>query len=309
MSSASEASSPPGDPRDGPPPDRSFDQLVAGSGLPRLEARALLSLATGRSREWLIAHGPETADTAVAGRFDDLAARRRAGEPIAYLTGHREFRGLRFEVSPAVLIPRPETEGLVDLIEALAPPAARVLDLGTGSGAIAVALAHARPDLRLIASDRSPAALAIARRNATALLGPRPGGAIDWREGSWWSVTGAGERFQVIVSNPPYIAERDAHLDCGDLRFEPPQALAAGIDGLDDLRRIITGAPAHLDEEGWLLLEHGWDQARAVRLLMNDAGFSAVRTVPDAQHHDRITLGMARTRASEAGRPNDPGLE
>ena len=309
MSIAPDAPSPPGDAQDGRPPARSFDQLIAGSGLPRLEARALLTLATGRPREWLIAHGDEAVDAAVADRFDDLAARRRAGEPIAYLTGYREFRDLRFEVSPAVLIPRPETEGLVDLIGELAPPAARVLDLGTGSGAIAVALAHARPDLHLVASDRSAAALAIARRNAAALLGPRAGGTIDWREGSWWSVAGAGERFQVIVSNPPYIAERDAHLTRGDLRFEPRQALAAGTDGLDDLRRIVAGAPAHLTDGGWLLLEHGWDQAGAVRALMDDAGFTDVRTVPDAQHHDRITLGMAHPRAGDGGRLPDPGLE
>ncbi|MCX7272730.1 MAG: peptide chain release factor N(5)-glutamine methyltransferase [Burkholderiales bacterium] len=309
MSIAPDAPSPPGDAQDGRPSARSFDQLIAGSGLPRLEARTLLTLATGRPQEWLIAHGDEAVDATVADRFDALAARRQAGEPIAYLTGYREFRDLRFEVSPAVLIPRPETEGLVDLIGELAPPAARVLDLGTGSGAIAVALAHARPDLRLVASDRSATALTIARRNASALLGPRPGGAIDWREGSWWSVTGARERFQVIVSNPPYIAERDAHLTRGDLRFEPRQALAAGIDGLDDLRRIIAGAPAHLDEGGWLLLEHGWDQASAVRALMSDTGFTAVRTVPDAQHHDRITLGMAPARAVDGGRLPDPGLE
>ena len=152
-------------------------------------------------------------------------------------------------------------------------------------------------------------ALSTSEWRVPALLGPRAGGTIDWREGSWWAVAGAGERFQVIVSNPPYIAERDAHLTRGDLRFEPRQALAAGTDGLDDLRRIVAGAPAHLTEGGWLLLEHGWDQAGAVRALMDDAGFTDVRTVPDAQHHDRITLGMAHARAGDGGRLPDPGLE
>ncbi len=283
----------------------SIDHLLARAGLSRLEARVLMSHASGRSREWLIAHGADLADPACRHRFKALAARRRAGEPIAYLVGQREFRGLTFKVDPAVLIPRPETELLVDLAIEQAGPGAKVLDLGTGSGAIAVALAHARPDLRVVAGDRDSAALRVAVRNALALLGDRPGGKIDWREGSWWSVAAAAEGFDIVLSNPPYIAENDPHLAAGDLRFEPRQALAAGADGLADLREIVAGAPSHLNTAGLLMVEHGWDQGPAVRQLMIEAGFIQVCTVRDVQQHERITSArMAGLRSN----PDDSSI-
>ncbi len=274
---------------------RSFDELLAGSRLPRLEARALMTLASGRSREWLIAHGPELAEPALAERFEALVQRRQQGEPMAYLAGWREFHGLRFEVGPAVLIPRPETEQLVDLVIERAPYGAQVLDLGSGSGAIAISIAHARSDLRLVATDRSVVSLELARRNAMALLGAAGAARVAWHAGDWWAALPTQRCFEVIVSNPPYIAAADPHLAEGDLRFEPRGALAAGADGLDDLRTIVAGAPAWLRPGGLLALEHGWDQGKAVRELMRTAGFTSVDTLHDAQQHERITRGQART--------------
>ena len=284
----------------------SFDQLLARCGLPRLEARALMTLASGRAREWLIAHGPDPVEPALRERFEALVRRRQAGEPIAYLAGAREFHGHRFEVGPAVLIPRPETEQLVDLVIDQASPGADVLDLGTGSGAIAVSVARARPDLRLTATDRSPESLAIARRNARSLLGESQAIRIAWHEGDWWSALPGAAIFDVIVSNPPYIAQDDPHLAEGDLRFEPRAALAAGADGLADLRTLVAGAPAHLRPNGLLAVEHGWNQGAAVRALMFAAGFVAVTTLRDAQQHDRITLGRI---PANGGRSAVPGLE
>ena len=268
----------------------SWDQLLAECGLPRLEARALLEHASEKPRSWLIAHGDEAAPAAVAGRFRQLAGHRRAGEPIAYLTGWREFHGLRLRVSPDVLIPRADTETLVDLAIALAPPGARLLDLGTGSGAIAIAIAAARPDLAVTATDRSDAALAVARDNARSCLA---GQALPrLLAGDWWAALPAGEPpFELIVSNPPYIPDGDAHLVEGDLRAEPRQALASGEDGLDDLRRIVAGAPSRLTPGGHLLVEHGYDQGPAVRDLFQAAGFEAIATVVDAGQRDRVTHG------------------
>ena len=288
------------------PASRSFDQLLALCGLPRLEARALMTLASGRPREWLIAHGPDAVEPAIRARFEALVQRRHDGEPIAYLAGTREFHGLRFEVGPAVLIPRPETELLVDLLIDQAPAGASMLDLGTGSGAIAVSVAHARPDLRLTATDRSPYSLAVAQRNALALLGAAGAVRIAWLEGDWWDALAPDAQFDVIVSNPPYIAESDPHLTQGDLRFEPRSALAAGADGLHDLRTLIAGAPAHLRPGGLLAVEHGWDQGAAVRQLMSSGGLAEVATLRDAQQHERITLGRVQ---ADLGRSVDPGLE
>jgi release factor glutamine methyltransferase len=282
----------------------SLDRLIENAGLPRREARALLAHATGRSREWLLAHGDEAAPPEAAQAFEALARRRRDGEPLAYLLGEREFRGLRFAVDPGVLIPRPETEMLVDTALELAAPGARLIDLGTGSGAIAVALAHARPDLRLVASDRSAAALRTARRNARALLGAAAT-TIDWREGGWWTVARAGERFAVAIANPPYIATDDPHLT--DLRHEPAHALVAGADGLDDLRVIVAGAPAHLVAGGWLLLEHGWNQGPDVRRLLAQAGFCKVCTLRDDQSQERVSMGEYPDPADPAGR-DAPGF-
>ena len=273
-----------------PQPDPSWDALIAGCGLPRLDARALAEAASGRTREWLVAHGDEPADTAAARRFAALATRRSAGEPLAYLLGWREFHGRRFTVGPAVLVPRPETEGLVEAALALlAPPGGaspRVLDLGTGSGAIAVSLALERPDATLVATDVSPEALAVARDNARRLGAAR----IDWRLGDWWAALPPdAPPFDLIVTNPPYVAADDPHLDDPALRHEPPAALASGPLGLDAIEAIAAGAPARLAPGGWLLIEHGFEQGAAVRERLGRAGLEAVQTLPDLQGLDRVT--------------------
>lgn len=280
------------------------DQLVVGCGLPRHEARALLELVTGRPRTWLIAHGDEVVADPDRARFEDLAHQRRAGWPLAYLLGWREFHGRRFAVSPDVLIPRDDTDVLVGQALALAPAHARVLDLGTGSGIIAITLACERPDLSVVATDQSAAALAMAARNAhDAGVQAR----IEWRAASqgptdecatmsWWTPLDAGERFDLIVSNPPYIAAADVHLDQGDLRHEPRAALTDGSsDGLRSLAAIVVGAAKHLREDGWLLLEHGHDQGPAVRGLLAGEGFRRIATHADLAGHPRVTLGRRPT--------------
>lgn len=270
----------------------SWDRLVLASGLPRLEARVLLEHASGRRREWLLAHGAEIADARAAQAFAGLVRRRRDGEPIAYLTGSREFLGRDFEVSPSVLIPRPETELLVQAVLDRALPGARVLDLGTGSGAIAISLACERTDLHVIASDHSPEALAVARRNAQRLAGQALAGArLQWRAGSWWGALDAQDRFDLVASNPPYIGAGDPHLVQGDLRYEPQQALVSGVGGLDALREIVAGAPRHLRPAGWLVLEHGCDQDGTLRALLGGAGFQSIQTLRDASGLPRVTLG------------------
>ena len=304
-------------------------QRMRASGLPRAEARLLMERASGRRREWLIAHADEPAEPAALAAFDRLAAARRAGEPIAYLLGEREFHGRRFEVGPAVLIPRPETELLCDEALAAAPASARVLDLGTGSGIIAITLAAERPDLTVVATDLSPDALAVARRNAARLLRPGAGGAaaprtdapasapaatrpaapaIQWRIGDWWAAVAAGDTFDLIVSNPPYIAAADEHLRRGDLRFEPPAALTDGADGLAAIRVIVAGAAKRLRPGGWLLLEHGHDQAQAVSALMQAAGFVDVRTRPDLSGLPRVTGGRRGHDGGPLGRRPAPQL-
>ncbi len=265
-----------------------WDTLAQTCALPRHEARALLEHASGRKREWLIAHGDEAADADAAARFEALAARRRAGEPLAYLLGWREFHGLRFAVNHHVLIPRPETELLVDEAAARAAPGARVIDLGTGSGAIAVTLARLRPDLRITATDQSAQALDVARDNARQLLSTAA--SPRWLLGDWWQAVPAGESFDLIVSNPPYIADADPHLSCGDLPHEPRSALAGGADGLSDRRRIAAGARQRLAAGGWLLLEHGYDQSAALQALLRAAGWRDVATLADAAGHPRVTL-------------------
>lgn len=238
------------------------------------EANLLVAHAVGVPAVALYAHPERVVSAEEAIRAHDLVARRAAGEPVAYLLGGREFYGLRLNVTPDVLIPRPETELLVDLaLDRLASgKPARVLDLGTGSGAIAIAIAHARPETRVVAVDRSEAALAVARGNAE-----RHGLAnLDFAHGPWFEPL-AGQSFDLIVSNPPYVAEADPHLQRGDLRHEPLTALAAGPEGLDDLRVIIAAAPGHLHEGGWLLLEHGVDQQAAVLELLGARGFGECR--------------------------------
>jgi len=268
----------------------SWEQLVLDCPLPRLEARVLLEAASGRRREWLIAHGEEPANAAAAHAFESLARRRLDGEPIAYLVGAREFAGRRFATTPAVLVPRPDTETLVAFALAHAPSHGRVLDLGTGSGAIAITLACERDDLRIVATDRSEAVLALARRNARALCpGALETGRLQLRAGDWWSCIGADERFEMVVSNPPYVADDDPHLREGDLRFEPRDALVAGADGLDALRAIVDGAAAHVAPGGWLALEHGHEQGEAVRALLAAHGWREAATRRDDADRPRIT--------------------
>ncbi|BFO56938.1 MULTISPECIES: peptide chain release factor N(5)-glutamine methyltransferase [Comamonadaceae] len=271
-----------------PPAPATLAQALAGAigqGLPRIDAQMLLLHVLGRptgDRAWLLAHDTDALPPGAQARFADMCRRRAAGEPVAYLTGTREFYGLPLAVDARVLDPRPDTETLVDwALEVLAPlPAPRVLDLGTGSGAIALAVQHRRPTAEVTAVDASADALQVARAN-----GARLGLPVRWRLGHW--LEGVDERFDAIVSNPPYIASGDAHLAA--LTHEPLQALASGPDGLDDLRTIVAQAPAHLVPGGWLLLEHGWDQAEAVQALLRNAGLSDVQSRTDLAGHARCS--------------------
>ena len=254
----------------------------------RADAEALLLHVLGKPRSWLFAHADDVLEMDVQTAFEALLARRAAGEPVAYLTGRRGFWTLELEVTPATLIPRPETELLVELaLERLPRDAAvRVADLGTGSGAIALSIASERPQAHVVATDASADALAVARRNAQRLgLGN-----ARFAEGDWLAPL-KGERFALIVSNPPYIEAADPHLAQGDLRFEPASALASGADGLDDIRCIVAGARAHLEPGGWLLFEHGWNQGGAARALLSEAGYAQVFTAQDLEARDRVSGG------------------
>lgn len=260
---------------------------AAHLGLERLDAQLLLLQALGRpagDRAWLLAHDGDALDDAQQRQFTLLCARRAAGEPLAYLAGRKEFFGLDLMVDARVLVPRPDTETLVEwALEVLATrPSPRVIDLGTGSGAIALAIKSRRPDARMLATDRSHDALKVATANAQAL-----GLAVEFRPAAW--LDGIAERFDLIVSNPPYVATDDPHL--GALSHEPPNALVAGPDGLDDVRTIIGQAPARLRPSGWLLVEHGYDQAAAVRELMASAGFSQVASRRDLGGIERCSGG------------------
>lgn len=261
----------------------------------RPEAETLLAHALARSRAWLFAWPEYEPDAPQREAFDRLVAARERGEPIAYLVGQRGFWTFDLRVTPAVLIPRPETERLVELaLERLPADAACVVaDLGTGSGAIALALAHERPRARVLATDASADALAVARANAER-LGLRN---IEFAQGDWCAALG-DRVFDAIVSNPPYIASADAYLRQGDLRFEPPAALASGADGLDAIRAIVAQAPAHLADGGWLLIEHGWEQGAAVRALFDATGYRDVRNERDHAGHERVTLGRRAAKPS-----------
>ena len=267
-------------------------QQLAGNLPPEeaaMEAQLLLRHALGNvTRAWLIAHDEQALTPTQAATFDNLIARRAQGEPVAYLLGQREFFGHALKVTPDVLIPRPDTETLVEaaLEKIPAQRPCQILDLGTGSGAIAIAIALARPQAQVTAVDRSAAAIAIARENAS-LLGATN---LALLQSDW--MAGLGEaRFDLIVSNPPYISEQDAHLSQGDLRFEPRSALASGQDGLNDIRAILTQAPAHLAAGGWLMFEHGYDQAAQVAALLQAAGFEEVNHRADLAGIQRVTLG------------------
>ena len=267
-------------------------------GLDRLDAQLLLLHLLGKpatQRGWLLAHDDERLPITLATTLENLVQRRLAGEPLAYLTGHKEFFGLDLQVDDRVLVPRPDTETLINWALALTDGRQHVLDLGTGSGAIALALKASQPSLKIRATDLSATALAVAQANAQRLRLD-----VSFHQGAWFDALPPAEaRFDCIVSNPPYIAERDPHLAA--LQFEPAQALTSGLDGLDDLRRIISQAPEHLAPGGWLLLEHGYDQAQAVRHLLSAAGFVQVQSRLDLAGIERCSGGQFNT-----ARPKHP---
>lgn len=251
--------------------------------LAALEARILVAHALQLSRVQLITQSERTLSADEAAKVTILFRRRVSGEPIAYIIGEREFFGLMLHTTPDVLIPRPETEFLVELALDRLPDNGQLLDMGTGSGAIAIAIAHARPDAKVTALDVSEAALAVARRN-----GARHGVGITFLHSDWYSAV-ANEQFDIVVANPPYIVAADPHLSQGDLRFEPIDALTDHGDGLSALCTIIKGAPSHLVQGGWLLMEHGYDQAAAVRDLLVKQGFHDARSWKDLAGIERIT--------------------
>ncbi len=270
---------------------------ASATGLDSLDAQWLLCHLLQQPRTWLRSHADAPLPTAITLAFASGCQRLGQGEPLAYLLGEQGFHGLLLQVTPAVLVPRPDTETLVDWALALLPTLAtlananpRVLDLGTGSGAVALAVAHRWPAAQVSATDVSPAALAVARANALRLALP-----VAFAAGDWWQAVPAGSRFELLLSNPPYIAGDDPHLPA--LRHEPRLALTPGGDGLGALAAIIHGAPSHLAAGGWLLLEHGWDQAAAVASLLQTAGFGQISTRADLAGRPRCTGGCWSTPA------------
>lgn len=254
----------------------------------KLEAQLLLQSVLNVNRAWLIAHENDALQPSIHEAYRALINRRINGEPIAYILGAREFYGLNLKVTPDTLIPRPDTETLVDAaLEKISPQEkSHILDLGTGTGAIALVIAKHRPQALVIAADASQAALDIAIENAKSLKISN----VKILQSDWFSAI-QNEKFNLIISNPPYIEADDAHLKQGDLRFEPISALASGADGLDDIRTIISQAKNYLNPHGYLLLEHGYNQAEVVTNLMKDAGFCEIETIKDLGGNDRVTLG------------------
>jgi release factor glutamine methyltransferase len=267
-------------------------ELQDASTSAQLDAEVLLAHAAGRTRAWLLAHSRDPLDEAIARRFAALLARRAEGQPVAYITGEREFWSREFRVTPAVLIPRPETEHLVEVVlERLDGDApCRIADLGTGSGVIAITLGLERPAWRILGVDIDPAALAVARDNAMRLGATQ----VGFVESDWLGGVAAREHFDCIVANPPYIAPDDPHLDRGDIRFEPRHALVAADDGMDALRTIAAQAATRLRGGGWLALEHGSEQGTATASVLRDAGYVEIAQCRDLAGHVRVT--MARTK-------------
>jgi len=264
------------------------DALKLDPGSARIEVQCLLQAVLQVNRAYLLSHPEQSLDTDQYQRYIRLLERRLRGEPVAYLLGEREFYGLNFKVSPATLIPRPETELLVDLALQRIPRQGlcRVLDMGTGSGAIALSIAHERPDADVVAVDASTTALEVAQVNMQMLnLGN-----VRLMRSDWFSAL-KGKSFDVIVSNPPYIAAQDAHLAQGDVRFEPHDALVSGSDGLDDIRLICAQVKAHLRPDGWLFLEHGYDQAAEARALLSRSGFAGIFSSRDLSGTERVSGG------------------
>jgi release factor glutamine methyltransferase len=254
----------------------------------KLEAQLLMQHVLNVNRAWLIAHENDALQANTHAEFEALVNRRLHGEPIAYILGYREFFGLKIKVSPDTLIPRPDTETLVEaaLAKLATRPPAQILDLGTGTGAIALAIAKHAPHAEITAVDASKAALEIAADNAQYLNLTN----ISFTLCNWFQALN-DVRFDLIVSNPPYIKQDDSHLNQGDLRFEPMTALASGADGLDDIRRIVAESLTHLKPQGWLMLEHGYNQASAVADLLAEQGFVEIATLKDFGGNDRVTLG------------------
>lgn len=267
-------------------------RLAAGES-PKRDAEILLGFVTGKARTFIMAFGETSLTTSQTEQLETLLARRERGEPVAYLVGEREFWSLPLSVSPATLIPRPDTECLVEEALLLLPATpVKVLDLGTGTGAIALAIASERPDCDITGIDLHPDAVKLAQHNAQKLAIPN----AQFLQGSWFTPVLA-QRFALIASNPPYIDAADPHLAQGDVRFEPASALVAENAGLADLAHIILSATAYLEQGGWLLLEHGWQQAQDVQGLFAQAGYCEISTVKDYGGNDRVTLGQWDTES------------
>lgn len=261
---------------------------LAASDSPRLDAEVLLCHATGFSRAHLFAWPEEQVKEPLVNLFRQLLSRRVEGEPVAHLTGLREFWSLELEVTPDTLIPRPDTELLVEQALEIIPEKAAwdIADLGCGSGAIALAIARERPNCRVMAVERSEKAFEVARRNGQRLGFTN----VTFRKGNWFEPL-AGETFELIVSNPPYIASSDPHLSLGDVRFDPQSALVSGEDGLDDIRYLIVSAHGYLKPGGWLMVEHGFEQGEIVMQLFQEQGFRSVADIRDYQGHGRVAIG------------------
>lgn len=262
--------------------------VLAQSGLPLLEARMIIGHVLDVSRAWMIAHDTDAISPENLRQIHEMISRRQRGEPMAYILGYKEFMGLEFKTTSSVLIPRPDTELLVEtaIAHVQNKPGAKVLDMGTGSGAIAISIAHFCPQANVLASDNSVAALQVAQENARSL-----DVRLMFINSDWYGQIPPG-KFDLIVSNPPYIHQEDEHLVQGDLRFEPQQALTDFNNGLTAINKIITGAPGFLRDGAWLWLEHGWDQAAAVRALLQETGFCKVESRKDLSGIERISGGQ-----------------